>query len=301
MRPRAGTALPRPPPISGRPGRTETSLRDELPTDPSRLVNLSVGWRIVRPMTNQRLAAAMAGCDVTPRGLAGRLDVDAKTVERWLRGRVPQPRHRAAVTAALRQPEAYLWPTVAAPTGASLPTDTAGLVAVYPHRCDVPQPLWRSLLEQANERIDVLAYAALFLAEENPELVSTLRDKAGSSDIRLALGDPASSKVDERGAEEELFEGMASRVRTTLRHLRPLAGYPGIAVHLHSTTLYNSIFRFDDQMLVNTHVYAGSAYRSPVLHLRQASGGGLFQLYADSFEAVWRISIPLAPDDWSKP
>lgn len=252
-------------------------------------------------MSNHRLAAAMVSCDVSPRGLADRLGVDAKTVDRWLRGRVPQPRHRAAVTSVLRQPEAYLWPAVATPRRPSLPVDTAGLVAVYPHRCDVPQPLWRSLLEQATERIDVLAYAALFLAEDNPELVSTLRAKAGRLDVRIALGDPASSKVEERGAEEELFDGMASRVRTTLRHLRPLSGCEGLAVHLHETTLYNSIFRFDGQMLVNTHVYAGPAYRSPVLHIRQTGGCGLFETYADSFETVWRTSVPLAPEVWRKP
>ena len=252
-------------------------------------------------MSNHRLAVAMVTCDMNPRGLADRLCVDVKTVERWLNGRIPQPRHRAAVTALLRQPEGYLWPASLTGQHQSLPLDTAGLVAVYPHRCDVPQTLWRSLLNQAKERIDVLAYAALFLAEDNPDLVPTLQAKAIATYVRLALGDPASPKVEERGSEEELFDGMASRVRTTLRHLRALAGCDGIAVHLHSTTLYNSIFRFDDQMLVNTHVYAGPAYRSPVLHLRQTDGSGLFQTYADSFEAVWRTSVLLAPEIWCEP
>jgi transcriptional regulator with XRE-family HTH domain len=250
---------------------------------------------------NDRLATAMAARALTQRGLAERLLVDVKTVDRWLGGRMPQPRHRAAVAAELEQPESYLWPCTTSVGRDPLTLDTVGLITVYPHRTDVPQQLWRSLLDRARERIDVLAYAALFLAEENPELVGTLAAKNSTLNIRVALGDPACRRVAERGEEEELFDGMASRIRTTLRHLRPLADCPGVTVHLHSTTLYNSIFRFDDEMLVNAHVYAGPAFRSPVLHLRQTPGYGLFQTYVDSFDAVWRNSVPLDPQDWNIP
>src|SRR5215475_6184367 len=56
---------------------------------------------------------------------------------------------------------------------------------------------------------------------------------------------------------------------------------------LHATTLYNSIFWFDDDMLVNTHVYGVPAHFAPVLHLRHLSSGTLFQTYARSFDRVW--------------
>jgi hypothetical protein len=249
-------------------------------------------------VSNDRLAAAMAAQSLTRRGLAERLSVDAKTVERWVAGRVPHPRHRTTLALVLAQPESYLWP---GETTNGRGVDVAGLIGVFPHRCEVPQPLWRSLLRQAQEQIDVLAYAALFLAEDNPQLVSTLAAKADHAAVRLLLGDPASTKVAERGKEEELFDGMASRIRTTLLHLRPLADIPGIAVHLHETTLYNSIFRFDDEMLVNNHVYGGPAYRSPVMHLRRTPGCGLFDTYASSFEAVWRTSTPISREVWSQP
>ena len=65
-----------------------------------------------------------------------------------------------------------------------------------------------------------------------------------------------------------------------------------MSVHLHDTTLYNSIYRFDDEMLVNTHLYATNAYAAPVLHLRRLDGGQLFANYARSFEAVWERSSP---------
>ena len=249
-------------------------------------------------MSNDRLAAAIAAQSLTRRGLAERLSVDAKTVERWIAGRTPHPQHRTGLALVLAQPESYLWPTHA---GNGKVLDVAGLLGVFPHRCEVPQPLWRSLLQQAQERIDVLAYAALFLAEDNPELVPALQAKANSVTVRLLLGDPSSAKVAERGVEEQLFDGMASRIRMTIRHLRALADVPGVAVHLHETTLYNSIFRFDDDMLVNAHVYGGPAYRSPVLHVRRTPGCGLFDTYAASFEAVWRTSTPISPELWSQP
>ena len=51
--------------------------------------------------------------------------------------------------------------------------------------------------------------------------------------------------------------------------------------------LYNSILRFDDQMLVNPHIYSVPAFRAPVLHLRRIPGGPLFDTYVECFEHVW--------------
>ena len=72
-----------------------------------------------------------------------------------------------------------------------------------------------------------------------------------------------------------------------LAYYMPFASHPGITIKLHSTTLYNSIFWFDDDMLVNTHVYGVPAHFAPVLHLRHLSSGTLFQTYARSFDRVW--------------
>jgi hypothetical protein len=43
--------------------------------------------------------------------------------------------------------------------------------------------------------------------------------------------------------------------RMALAYYRPLVGVDGIDFRLHGTSLYNSIFRYDDQMLVNQHIY----------------------------------------------
>jgi hypothetical protein len=56
---------------------------------------------------------------------------------------------------------------------------------------------------------------------------------------------------------------------------------------------YSSIYRADDEMLVNAHVYGIGAYMAPLLHLRQLPGADLFTSYLNSFEAVWATSVPL--------
>jgi hypothetical protein len=70
---------------------------------------------------------------------------------------------------------------------------------------------------------------------------------------------------------------------------------PTVEIRLHTTVLYNSIYRADDEMLVNPHVYGTAAAQAPVLHLqRHGDGDGdLFGTYADSFERVWTAAKPL--------
>lgn len=52
--------------------------------------------------------------------------------------------------------------------------------------------------------------------------------------------------------------------------------------------------RFDEEMLVNTHVYGFMAAHAPVLHLRRLSGGDLFETYSESFDSVWNAAKPPA-------
>jgi hypothetical protein len=84
--------------------------------------------------------------------------------------------------------------------------------------------------------------------------------------------------------------GGSGRVRAVHASYRPLAGLAQI--RLHDTPLYNSIYRFDDDMLINTHVYGILAAYTPVLHLRRVDGA-YFGTYLESFERVWGSARPL--------
>jgi transcriptional regulator with XRE-family HTH domain len=241
-------------------------------------------------MNNDRLRRALVARALTVEAVAERAEVDPKTVQRWLAGRTPHARHRWAVAALLGRDEADLWPEV---SNQHRGADEGELVTVYAHRADVPANLWRELLEQTRRQIAILAYAALFLPEQHLDLIDLLRAKAaGGCQVRLALGDPTSPKLLERGTEETFGTGIVSRAELALKHYAPLADCPGVEVRMHGTTLYNSLFRFDDALLVNTHVWGLSAYSAPLLHLRRQSDGGLFDTYAQSFGAVWAQAVP---------
>ena len=74
---------------------------------------------------------------------------------------------------------------------------------------------------------------------------------------------------------------------------RPLRDIDGIEFRLHRTVLYNSIYRADDQLLVNTHIYGVPAAHAPVLHLRRVAGGDMVTTYMHSFERVWDDAAPM--------
>ncbi|MEU2828259.1 hypothetical protein ABZ667_06235 [Streptomyces lavendulae] len=103
--------------------------------------------------------------------------------------------------------------------------------------------------------------------------------------VRICLGDADSQNVQLRGQEERFGHGIESRCRLALLHYRSLVDVAGVEIRTHGTTLYNSIYRADDQALINAHVWGVNAYGAPVWHLRRAEGGSMFDTYAGSFDA----------------
>jgi hypothetical protein len=239
-------------------------------------------------VANERLRSCITGARLTIPDVAAQVGVDPKTVERWIvLGRVPHRSHRWATASLLGTDEAYLWPEIA-DNRRTQAASAAELVTLYGNRGAVPGALWRSLLEAAAGNIDVLVFSGLFLPDGYPEVAKLLAAKAEQGvNVRLALGDPDSEAVRRRGDEEGIGDGLAARVRLSLLYLREAVGAPGVELRFHATTLYNSIYRFDDDMLVNAHVYGSPAAHSPVLHLRRLPGGRLFDHYQASFERVW--------------
>jgi hypothetical protein len=137
-------------------------------------------------------------------------------------------------------------------------------VRVYPHRANVPHELSQQLLGDAEERIAILVYAGMWLPDQNPRLSAALRRKAAAgAAVRILLGDPDSAEVAMRGAEEGFGDALAGKVRNAVVHYRDLAGAPNAEVRLHATTLYASIYRFDNHLLANAHVSGFPAAQAP--------------------------------------
>jgi transcriptional regulator with XRE-family HTH domain len=239
-----------------------------------------------RPKTgqvrNERLRRAMLAQGYGVETLAEQAGTNPKTVRRWLDGTtVPYPKTRFRVAALLLEDESWLWPESV--DAASLAG--AELIASWPRRSDVPPRLWTDLLRDARRSVDLLAFAGLFLVEGIPEWIPLLRTKASEGvRVRLLLGDPRGTQLALRDAEARIGGAVTGRVAAVLAAYETLADVAEI--RLHDTPLYNSIYRFDDHLLINAHVYGILAAYTPVLHLRRVDGS-YFNTYLESFDQVW--------------
>jgi transcriptional regulator with XRE-family HTH domain len=243
-------------------------------------------------MPNERLRAALLERGLTPAALGDEIGVDHKTVERWLSGRVPYRRHRYAVASRLLLDEAYLWPGALSKEQVAAASDSE-VVGIYPHRSDVPRDVWERLFGPAEHDIGVLVYSGLALAEDTSvQKILAERARAGVR-VRVLLGEPDSPQVAERGKDEGVGDGMAARIRNVLVLYQALKATEGVEFRFHRTVLYNSIYRGDDQLLVNTHIYGMPASRAPVWHLRKVAGGEIASTYLESFERVWDGAVPV--------
>ena len=236
---------------------------------------------------NEILRRVIAEAGLTEQDVASRLGVDPKTVSRWLEGRRPYPRNRADLARLVGVDAGEIWRVKVPVTSSSQPASVE-IEAAYAHRSAVPQAVWRWLFKQADQEIGILAYAGLFLAED-VEILRILEKKAREGvTVRILLGDPDSPHVAKRGADEGVDDAMAARIRNVLVLYQQLRKVEGVEFRLHETILYASIYRADDDLLINPHAYGVTASHAPVLHVRQVEPGDMASVYAESFERVWR-------------
>lgn len=131
------------------------------------------------------------------------------------------------------------------------------------------------MLESAVDEIAILAYSALFIAEE-PRLVALLRSKADAGvRVRLALGDPDWWQDGGRATADVGDALMPDRIRRSLELFQPLYAALTAEVRLHRIVLYSSMFMTERELFVAQRVYGVAAAEAPVLHLREADSGDL--------------------------
>jgi transcriptional regulator with XRE-family HTH domain len=237
---------------------------------------------------NEPLRQALVRAGLREDDVAAQLGVDPKTVRRWLSGRVPYPNSRIALASLVGADEADLWPSAGGPlTSRTRPEE---LTAVYPHRWAIPRDVWTRFFESAEHEIAILAYSALFLAED-AGMLAIIADKArNGARVRLALGDPDSAAVAQRGQEEGIGDAMAAKVRNALTLYRAALKVENVEIRIHDTVLYNSIYRADDQLFVNQHAYGLPAAHAPVFCFHSSAVGDMIAAYLKIFEQVWHAS-----------
>jgi transcriptional regulator with XRE-family HTH domain len=223
---------------------------------------------------NEQLRTAITRAGLSLDEFADIVQVDVKTVRRWLAGRTPYPRHRTSVASALDTTEHALWPDVVpAPTatGAGEPaTHTTGDALVgYAHATDLAAPNVDELLRLAAERIQIVIP---YLGSDSG-LVEMFRTGAPNGcRVRLIIEDP-----DER--------------------VEPLLGIDAIEVRASPAGEDHILFRADDEMLLVLKRIGSAGTSPPVIHLHRQSDGGLFDRLAKDFDRRWLDATPLASHD----
>jgi transcriptional regulator with XRE-family HTH domain len=244
-------------------------------------------------MANDRLRVAVHAAGLTIEDIAAKVRVDPKTVERWINedGRTPHRPSRVKIAQLLSVDEVHLWPSLAGDVR-TRPNGATELVHLYATRSAVPFDIWSELIHSAQKQVDVLVFSGQFLVEQH-NLLPVIREKAARGvRFRLAVGDETSTAVIQRAIGEGTTGGLEGRVQMMRRYLRSVASLPTVEVRTHGTILYNSIYRFDDQALINGHAHGSLAGQNPVLHLRRLDGGLIWEHYMDSFERVWQLAVP---------
>lgn len=248
-------------------------------------------------MPNHALRQALAQRSTTPQQLAEAIGVDAKTVARWINDdtRLPHQRHRWAVAAALEVKEQMIWPSTVREALKTGPDRE--IVTVYPCRSLLPRALWHRLIASATEELMFAGYTNYFFWLEQPGLGNVLRRKAEhGANIRFLVGDPDSSVTTEREAIEGVPLTVSTRIRVTLDELNKIhERAPQIAASYSDRHIAMSVWRFDNDMIVCTHLADKLGNDSPTIHLRRKQDDGLFDRYAAHTEHLWKRSRPIWP------
>lgn len=250
---------------------------------------------------NQRLADAIRSSGRSLEDLAADVGAHPKSLERWISsGRLPHLASRQHLATLLGVPMPVLWPES---SGAAY--GISELVGIYPTRNELSPSTVASLLDDATAHVDVLAYSAMWLWDTVPRFRERLaredRGRRGRANLprrsekRCGAHSGRGGRIGGRHGEslqdrDRLREGRPGRQRwrPTSPRRRPASS---ASVERRCTA---SIFRFDDELLVNTHFWGNAASDSPLLHLRCGDDRGIAANALRSFDRVWDQARPLA-------
>lgn len=249
-------------------------------------------------MANERLRQAIKNAGLTAEDLAQAVQVDIKTVRRWLSGRVPYSRHRTRIARALGVTERELWPEVEIPDPAA--SGKVELVSAFPVARDAA-PSWQSLLEDARECVWLLDFTLIGILASLGVCELLSAKAAAGCQVRLLISYATRARlahdtpIDDPYPDDEP-EAVYDIARAR-GHIEPLLAVPGIEARKFATMRFNTIIRADEQMLVTLHLWGTPADQAPLIHLRRSDQPGLFAQYEQHYESIWeQASHPIDPE-----
>lgn len=225
-------------------------------------------------MANESLKNALEHAGLTVEQFAEIIEVDPKSVQRWVSGpTVPYPRHRARIAAALDLDEHDLWPE-------QTPKTT---------RAEANQVRARS------ERVgDVTGAWASSDDDGAPDLVAFLSGTTGPIDVLdsccgIDIPTQLTDALIERAAA-----GRKVRILTDGRapHWERLLTNEQVGLYLCEIPGEYWLIKTSERMLltVNLEAEPASSPPPPLLELTAGGGEGLFQRLASRFEELWELT-----------
>ncbi len=157
----------------------------------------------------------------------------------------------------------------------------------------MPSTVWGELVGGATRELTFAAYTSYFTWLQVPNLREMLRAKAqAGAKVRFLLGDPDSEVTSAREVVEGVPLTVRSRIAISLGELETLRDVPGVEVRFSDRHISLSVWTFDDEQIVSTHIAAALGHDSPTYRIRRSVAGGLFEAYADHTENLWQAARP---------
>jgi transcriptional regulator with XRE-family HTH domain len=222
-------------------------------------------------MGSQELKNALRDHGLTPEEFAEVIQVDPKSVQRWLTGAAtPYPRHRARIARALDCGEHDLWPEQRTQDQA----DAESSDAAGPASRDV------------SEVVGTWAYSD---QESAPNLIAFISSTAGQIDV---LASPDGIELNTETVDtliQQAEAGRAVRVlaRQPTRSLRPLIEHQQMELRLTQGRISHALIRAGTTMLLTFSLAGERDQPPPLLTLEQHADDGLFARLTNNFQGLW--------------
>ena len=235
---------------------------------------------------NETLCRALLRARLTEEDVATQLQVDPKTVRRWLEGRLPYLRHRWALAAMLGVDETDLWPELR--TTDVLPAEVR---AIYPRLDAVPREVWLGLFTSAMQEIDILTVGEMPFAG-NPAIMAVLASRVHAGvRVRICLAGTHGLRAGPDSKTANADTGPAPAGHAAI--CAPLRQIGGVHIRQYPAATYHTTYRADDQLLVSQHAYGIPLQQAPVLRLQHAESATMAPMYLAEFERIWSESSPI--------